>query len=108
MEPFEKIESANAWHPQIEQDNIWHRVRLAICVRGFAFQIIHGLVTVIDPVQPYFGRFILQFKLNQKRVVGVIFNEQKGLVWSFVHARDSRLEQPPGQSPLSKHVAQVC
>ena len=57
-------------------------------------------MTIVDPVQAYFGRFMLEFEFDQECVVRVILDEQKSLVRSFLHIRISGSGACPGAVAL--------
>src|SRR5687767_8398703 len=76
-EPFQKIEPAEAWHFEVEQDHVRHWMLLAVLVKVLAFQVTHSFDTIADYIEPNVFRGTLELLLHKQHIVRVILDQQE-------------------------------
>src|SRR5687767_593927 len=82
----QNVEAVGRRHPQIEEDDGWRRILLAVRIRISTNQIVDGLLAFVQHDDWLFGAKLLQREHEQLRVVrGIIHNENCSFVQSFVH-----------------------
>ena len=73
--PGEDFEAVNERHFQVQQQEGWNGIELAICVSAFAFKVLQGLRAVAHDFQRVFEAGLFESPVNERHIVRIILRK---------------------------------